>query len=1097
MSDFEYIKKQLESFTRRYYMNELLKGAILFSTIWLLYFLFMVFIEYFFWLSPKGRSVLFWLFIIFSAALFFRFVVIPLSRLFRISKGIDHQESSRIIGRHFPEVNDKLLNVIQLQHAPQQSDLLLAGIAQKSRELKPIPFKMAVNFNKSLQYLKYAVFPVIIILAVMLSGNMDMFSESYSRVVHYNTAYEPPAAFSFHLKNEVLRVEQGEHLQIEVETRGRIMPERVEIHFSEQMYFLKNAGPSSFIFDFQDIREDFIFYLSGNGITSRPYEVEVVKVPTFTDFEIGIDYPGYIEKASQTIRGTGNIHVPVGSQVSWNLRTRNTEEVVFTSQDSTEQFVRMQDNFTFSKMIFGDLNYQIATSNSQVKDYEKLEYSITVTEDAYPDINVIFKKDSITEDIFYFFGQVSDDYGISRLELVYYPEGDENSSQRVEIPRKGGEMEEFLYTFPGEIDLAKGINYHLYFKVFDNDGINGAKASKSEVFNYRMLSDREEEEKQLLEHGKSIDNLSESLEQMKGTEGELEELSRLQKEKESLNYNDRKKLGDFLERQKLQSQMMRNYSDKLKKTLEQKGEESSDPFKKELDKRLEVNEKKLEENESLLEELQEYSDKISREELSERLEALSNKNSNEQKNLEQILELTKRFYVQEKARKLANDLSELADKQDGLSLSDSINTPDNQNKLRLDFEKISEEMEKLENENRGLKKPYGLEIEKQDETDVREEQEQAQEHLKKNNKREAKDNQGRAARKMEQMADKLKSSQEMSQGDQLHADIESLRQILDNLMVFSFEQEELLLDFRKMRAHDPSYASKLKEQQTLREHFEYVDDSLFSLALSNPMISEKITSKLTDIDFDIKKSLERLAQNELARGTSSQQYVMAGTNELALLLSEVLDNMQEMVNPGVSQGDSGSEIQLQDIIMSQEELKKQMQGGILGEEQGQPNTGDGERKDGAGGNKKEHGDDLKEEMSERLYEIFKQQQLLKQQLEISMKENGLNRDHQNIIPEMDEIEKDILSKGFNRETLERMNAILHKLMELEDAVLIQDEEEQRRAKTNLKGFEGSGEIWNPGAKDYFNSSEILNRQSLPLHRDFKAKVKKYFESAND
>ncbi|HSJ11533.1 MAG TPA: hypothetical protein VK916_02545, partial [Gillisia sp.] len=69
MEDLGFIKKQLEGFIRRYYLNELLKGSILFFSIWLLYFIFILLIEHFFWLSPPYRSVLFWLCILVSLLL--------------------------------------------------------------------------------------------------------------------------------------------------------------------------------------------------------------------------------------------------------------------------------------------------------------------------------------------------------------------------------------------------------------------------------------------------------------------------------------------------------------------------------------------------------------------------------------------------------------------------------------------------------------------------------------------------------------------------------------------------------------------------------------------------------------------------------------------------------------------------------------------------------------------------------------------------------------------------------------------------------------------------------------------------------------------
>ena len=125
MSNFETIKKKLQEFIKKFYSNELLKGAILFFATGLLYFLITLFVEYMLWLNPTGRTVLFWTFIAVELGLFIRFIAIPLAHLFNLRQGINYETASRLIGSHFPEVSDKLLNVLQLEQNPKQSDLLI------------------------------------------------------------------------------------------------------------------------------------------------------------------------------------------------------------------------------------------------------------------------------------------------------------------------------------------------------------------------------------------------------------------------------------------------------------------------------------------------------------------------------------------------------------------------------------------------------------------------------------------------------------------------------------------------------------------------------------------------------------------------------------------------------------------------------------------------------------------------------------------------------------------------------------------------------------------------------------------------------------
>ena len=164
MNNFTVIQKKLEQFISRYYTNELIKGAILFFSIGLLYFFVTLFIEYTLWLSPTARPVFFWTFVAVELALFAKFIAFPLLKLLKLQKGINYEDASKIIGNHFPEVNDKLLNVLQLKQSSAKSELLLASIEQKSSELNPIPFKLAINLKSNAKYLKYATIPLAIVL---------------------------------------------------------------------------------------------------------------------------------------------------------------------------------------------------------------------------------------------------------------------------------------------------------------------------------------------------------------------------------------------------------------------------------------------------------------------------------------------------------------------------------------------------------------------------------------------------------------------------------------------------------------------------------------------------------------------------------------------------------------------------------------------------------------------------------------------------------------------------------------------------------------------------------------------------------------------
>jgi hypothetical protein len=78
-------------------------------------------------------------------------------------------------------------------------------------------------------------------------------------------------------------------------------------------------------------------------------------------------------------------------------------------------------------------------------------------------------------------GQISDDYGFSKLQIVYYPKGKLEFVKRGVIPIRIDGYDQF-YFLSGKLAVEQGVSYEYYFEVFDNDARNGFKSSKTPVF---------------------------------------------------------------------------------------------------------------------------------------------------------------------------------------------------------------------------------------------------------------------------------------------------------------------------------------------------------------------------------------------------------------------------------------------------------------------------------------------------------------------------------------------------------------------------------------------------------------------------------------
>jgi len=1138
MSTFSIIQRKLEQFIKKFYTNELIKGVILFFAIGLLWFIVTLLVEHFLWLEPLGRTILFWSFVLVELGLFIRFIAFPLAKLFKLQQGINHETASRIIGEHFPQVNDKLLNVIQLNQNQRESELLAASIDQKAGELQPVPFKRAINFKKNIKYLKYAAIPIVIILLVNLLWDRDLFSNSYERVVNYDTAYEPPAPFSFVVLNEGLTAIENKNFTLKAITEGDVVPENATISYNNETYYLEQTSPGRFEFTFSQPSDALSFRLKANKVTSKEYTLDVVKTPSLLAFEMYLDYPGYTGKKDELLKSTGNATVPEGTSVTWKVNTKNTDEVHLKTRDTAIAFTAAGQEFSYKKGVYRKLDYAVTTSNEDLKEYENLSFALGVVKDEYPEIKVESRQDTTNTQVSYYLGQVSDDYGLTKLQLVYYPIGEDANNKVATLPVGNSNVDQFIYTFPGDLELPEGVTYEYYFEVFDNDAIHKYKSAKSGLYSFRKLTKEELEAEQLRNQEENIDDLKKSLDNLKEQEKKLDELNKLQKEKRELNWNDKKKLENFLKRQKQQEQMMKNFSKEMKEDLEkfQPENEESDPFKEQLQERLEENEERLEENEKLLDELERLQEMIDKEELNEKLEKLAKQNKNQEKNLEQLVELTKRYYVTKKAEKLAEEIFKLGEEQEKLGEApEDENTKEKQEELNEKFEEFQKEMEELQKENEELKEPMDLPQDKPGEQEVEEEQKKATDKLEKNEKAGAAPSQKKAGQKMKQMGKQMAAQMQAGQMETLEEDVEMLRQILDNLVVFSFEQEDLMDVFKQTDYGSAAFGKKLNIQNDLKLNFQHIDDSLFALSLRQPMISDKINESLTNVSFNLEKSLERLAENRIRNGISSQQYTITGANELAILLSELLGNMQsqmQMQSPGQGKGKGkgqgqgeGDGFQLPDIIKKQQSLSEKMKDGMTkgsGEGNGESGESGGEGKGskdengrsgkdgssgksgegeggegGEGGQDGNEGDSYNEDLNGDLYEIFKQQEQLRNQLKDRLSKEGLDGRGGDLIKEMEGIEQQLLDKGFNQRTLERMLKLEYELLKLDEADFEQGQESRRESRTNRRNYNNSLRLQPEDIKKYFNTTEILNREALPLRQKYKTEVKKYFKGKND
>lgn len=1125
MGSIEHIHNKLDRFIKRYYLSSLLKGALLFFAIAFVYILFWIFIEYFFWMPQFGRGFVFWLFIVFVLFLSYKLILLPLLKYFSVLKGIDYESASRIIGDAFPEIDDKLLNTIQLSNM-EQTDVLLESISQRSSEFNPFSFENVINLKDNIKYIKFALAPLIVLAPFYLFGKQEGIESSFKRVIDYNTAYQEPPPFIFSLKNKSMEVIEGKPFNLEVLVSGDLIPEDAQIRYKNEQYYLSKRGKNLFSFDFPPIDSDLEFDLFSGTTYSPKYLLRLIKTPSIVSSKIKLQYPKYVKRPNQIVENFTNITVPEGTKITWDLFTKSTTAVSFFENNHEYSFLKKTDDFSYTKVVFDDIKYRISPSNEELIHFEPLEFSVDVLKDNPPSIQIESETKKETLETMYFYGQMSDDYGIRSLQMNYYPKGNKRDKKTVQISNFNKDSLTFYYSFPGDIDLVSEQPYELYFEVSDNKPLS-PNITKSEAFVYLNKSANAILKDKLTNQEQAVSDFERAVSKFDKQKTDLEILQSKQRQKNKLSFNDQQSIKSFLERQEKQEDLFKRFNEQIKKSFN-KTDITNDPLRREIERRLEAQEREIEKDKDLLNELKTLTEKLDNEGLLDRLEKLTKKSKSKERSLSQMLELTKRYYVRQKANQLRNELERLSKQQE--QLSDNIfeqSSLKDQREISKKFENMSSELDSLSKQNASLSMPIPFSETKIEQNSIKKDQKESEQLLNENKElktpnskaealSKAKKSQTKAAQKMMQIAEKLSKLSGGGGQQQLAEDATMLRQVLDNLLFFSFEQEELMLSFRGDNFQQSNFANLLVSQKNIKTHFEHIDDSLFILSLRQPKISERINSEISEVFFNIDKSLDRFTNLQINQGLAAQQYSLTASNNLANLLSDILSSMEMELSPGQGEGD----MQLPDIIMSQEQLQKEAQGSKSessegsSSNKGQENQGsEGKQRvdeSSSSGNSEKQGSNKgksqssdgesyfdSEESGQSIMSLYQKQQKLRNALELLLKERGFVPGANNVLEQMKKIEQSLINQGVTGENISLIKDLKYELLKLEVALNERGQDERRESKTNNELFTPTSSEVIESLRQKLNSRELLKRQTLPLQDEYLKRVLDYFKRKYD
>lgn len=1089
LTDFYKIEKKIR---RQPFTIELIKGISFF-----IIFLFIIInLELFFYLAPIFKiGFLFF----YSISLFLFFID---KYRYYSTKKIYH-----LSNKHFKKQNrlfEIIKNTFQLIELKTQSYFSSELIDKAIEERKELvletvekkDFKKDVKRNK-----KWASLFLFLSFLILL---IPMFSSKYKnavlRTIDITTPYQKPIPYSISILNESLTCYRNENFDLKVELSGENYPSEIFLNVNGIKSKLKKETVNIFSYQFSNIKSTTNFTIETDEYTSPNYTLKIIDKPQILHYKISANYPVYLNRKNEIFENLNFISVPVGTILQYEFLSENTDKFDILSDGILSSSTKTNNIYKFKQIASKNQIISIFSKNSNTNFVDSLKLEVKVIEDEFPNVNLSVFQDSLYENVLYLIGQSTDDYGLTKSNIViniFKSDNDKYISKTINIP---------FASQPTMLNLSEVLNLlnymeilprkiEIFAEVFDNDRIRGSKKAVSQrhVFVFKT-----EEEKKLeinLQQQNQINSMSDISDESKKLDKQLEELRNLLKTQLNKDWKTQKKIEDLKKKYQELQNKMDNLNKEMKNPLLN---ENKTETQKQVEKNIQEMLKK--DIESILNEFDKLVNENKVDKIRDQIEQIKNKNENLKNNVDKNLEDMKQKVFEDKFNEVIEKLNKIKEKQIELnnkpiSKENKDKIAEEQKNLQNEFNAFQKELEKLKELNNQLERPNNIIDTKKEELKVETEMKELQESIEKNKSTQSKEKQNKLEKSLEDLQKKLEENKNQIEEENLDEDIESVRELLKNLIRISIMQEEVIKNLRSIKVLDPKYNDIIRNQKNIEQQYKIIGDTLFALAKRQPEVKSFVLKEFQMIQYNLDGLTVFMNEKNIGESTKRQQFIMTSTNNLSLMLAESLKNMKSKQsesssskskkksnNQCNSQGNSKkkkSQPKLPDIKKLQESLNEQIKKAGQKIQKGQ------------GG-----------QMSEELARMAAQQEAIRKMLqeylnELKQEGNGMDGKIEKILKEMDSNEKDIVNRNINQNTLNRLQQIETRLLESEKAEIEREKEEKRESKEGKDMTPKNSDILKTIELYKKNQQELLKQNPIKLKNYYREKVSKYFLNFED
>lgn len=964
----------------------------------------------------------------------------------------------------FPDLKNMLVNAVQLGARTENlegysGELIQAAIAQAEAVSQEVDFGAVVPKRPRMRAL--AEIGIGVLAVIVLSLVLPYLrTQAFSQFLNANALSQAESLAFLKVEPGNGKVAKGQSFGIRITVKGKTVREASVHHRSEGgAWDEEKAIPlasNRFEHAIESVMEPFEYYVTAGGLVSEHYHVGVSVNPVVAEFKLKAIYPAYSKVPAQEMpEGVGDVTALVGTVVEVSGKANvPLSSAQLRMNDSTQAALKPEGSqFAGKFVVRKDATYRFEIKDSSGESNEDPpEYHITAIPDEPPTVQIaepgkdIYLPEDMTVPLRLL---AHDDFGLTRMALKV-KKGSGKEEKSVAITDLKGRVADTSLAYNwdlSDLGLLAGEEAVYYAEVYDNDAVSGPKRGVSQTYRVRFPSVEEMYAQSQKEQEEAMADLQGSLPAQEELKKEVErigqELKAHPETSKGLTWEKKQEIQESLKKQEELLNQLEKTSQGLQQAAD-KAEQSPLVDMETVQKLQEVqrlmSEVMTEEMRKALEKLQEAMQKADPNMVQEAMKNLSLTQEELKQRLDKTIALLKDVQLEQKLKEAANKAQDLLTRQQALKeatrQSDKKELPalapkqkelkDEAEQLAQDLKSVSDSLKATHPQVADSLAQFSQEAQGDSLSGAMEE---AANQMSSQNPQGANKDQEKAERSLQKLSQGIKSAQSQKVGQDKKALAEKMRNAMKDLVYLSEKQNELNQQMGNAASNPAADKDALaKEQQDLQAGAKKVADQLAEAGQKTMFLTPEIMRQMGG-------SMSKMgqAQNQLEKGNAggakqSGQDAQAGLNQTVMSLMDAMGRMQA----------SSSASGLQEALEQMAGLSQQQEGVNQGTQGLMPIPGESSMLSMQ----------QRAEMARLAAEqgaIAKGMRDVQRSLEGSG-ESGLQGRTDEIAKDMEKVAEDLKNRKVDRQTIERQQQILTRLLDAQRSVRERDLTERRKSE---------------------------------------------------